>query len=115
MLPENEACDRVAASPPGIIEILQSLTIQPLHMVIKVEVKTNGLTMAFADYQQLVATAKKFPEYFQPPNPKPVENRRDREQFPRMKADMKLQREFLMRFGGDTNVFRTANLKKAAE
>lgn len=103
MMPEIEACDHLAANPPSLIELLKSATLQPLHMAVKVAVGTNGVTLGCASHAALVAAARKFPAYFQPLKP---------EQFPRMTADTKRQREFLLRFGGDTNIFEPSEIRR---
>jgi len=106
MLPLPEACDRIAGGPPSAIEILQGITLQPLHLVVRIDAPTNGLRYGAIDQKGLQATARKFPEYFQPPKP---------EQLPRMLPDTKRQREFLLRLGGDTNIFKPTELKRAAK
>ncbi len=106
LVPIIEACDRLAANPPSLIELLQSVVLQPMHMAVKVAVSTNGLKFGFADHPRLAAAAKKFPEYFQPLKP---------EQCPRLVADTKRQREFLLRFGGETNIFMQVEMKRAAK
>ena len=103
MLPQIEACDHVAASPPSLIELLQGATLQPLHMAVKVEASTNGIRLGFATHPALVQTAVKFPEYFRPLKP---------QQLPRMVADTRKQREFLLRFGSDTNLFKPTELRR---
>ncbi len=105
MLPMLESCDHVAGSTPGPIEIMQGITLQPLHLVVRMDATTNGLRYGVVDQQALLATAAKFPEYFRPPKP---------EQLPRMVADTKKQRELLLRFGGDTNIFKSAEAKRQA-
>jgi hypothetical protein len=65
---------------------------------------TNGLRYGVIDQQGLRAAAKKFPEYFQV----------QAEQL-RMVADTKRQREFLLRFGGDTNIFKPMEVKREAK
>ena len=97
-----ESCDHIAGSTPGPIEILQGITLQPLHMVVKMEPGTNGLKYGFMDQQSLRAMAKKFPEYFQLMS----------EQLPRMVSDAKRQREFLLRFGGDANIFKSVEIQR---
>jgi hypothetical protein len=107
MVPIIEACDRVAAAPPSLIELLQSATIQPMHMAVRVdEVSTNGAKLSFVSHPQLVATANKFPDYFQPLKPG---------QLPRLVADTKRQREFLTRFGSDTKLFQPAQISREAQ
>ena len=103
MLPLPEACDRIAANPPSAIEILQGITLQPLHLVIRVDATTNGLRYGAIDHPGLQAMARKFPEYFRASKP---------EQLPRMVADTKRQREFLLRFGGETNIFKPSEVKR---
>jgi hypothetical protein len=103
MLPLPEACDRLAGGPPSAIEILQGITLRPLHLVVRVDATTNGLRYGAIDQKGLQATATKFPEYFQPLKP---------EQLPRVVADTKRQREFLLRFGGDTNIFKSSEVKR---
>ena len=103
MLPQLEACDDVPASPPSLLGLLKSATLQPLHMAVKVEVSTNGVKLDFATHPALVAAATKFPQYFQPLKPG---------RFPRMIADAKRQREFLLRFGGETNLFKPSELRR---
>lgn len=71
-------------------------------MVVKVERTADGLMLGSPNDIQLRSLAKKFPEYFQPVRPG---------QITRMVADTKRQREFLVRFGGDTNVFTPKKLK----
>lgn len=105
MLPILESCDHVAGSTPGPIEIMQGITLQPLHLVMRMDVTTNGLRYGVVDQQTLLATATKFPEYFRPLKD---------EQLPRMLPDTKKQREFLFSFGGDTNIFKPAELKRQA-
>ena len=106
MQPMLDACDHVAGGPPSPLEILQGLTLQPLHMAVKVEISTNGVKFGCANHRDLVATARRFPEYFQPPKP---------EQSPRMVADTKRQREFLLRFGGDTNIFKPSEIRRETQ
>lgn len=107
MLPLPEACDHIAGSPPSAIEILQSLTLLPLHLVVRVDdVTTNGLRYSVVEERSLQAIAKKNPEYFQSPTSG---------QLPRMVTNTQKQREFLLRFGGDTNIFQSAELKRAAK
>lgn len=106
MLPLPEACDRVAGSPPGAIEILQGITLQPLHLVVRVDVATNGLRYGAIDHPGLQAMARKFPEYFRSAKP---------EQLPRMVGDTTKQREFLLRFGGDTNIFKPVEIKRESK
>lgn len=106
MMPEIEACDRLAANPPSLNELLKSATLQPLHMAVSVEISTNGVKLGFADHAGLVAAARKFPEYFQQLKP---------EQFPRMVAGSNRQREFLLRFGGETNIFKPVEIKRGTK
>ncbi|MDB6015903.1 MAG: hypothetical protein JWR19_392 [Pedosphaera sp.] len=105
MLPMLESCDHVAGSTPGPIEIMQGITLQSLHLVVRMDATTNGLRYGVIDQQGLLATAKKFPEYFQA----------RAEQLPRMVPDTKRQRDFLMRFGGDTNIFKPVEIKRGAK
>jgi hypothetical protein len=70
-------------------------------MVVKVNVGTNGAQFGFVDYSGLRAACKIAPDYFL----KPLD------EFPRMIPDTKRQREFLLRFGSDTNIFRMADLQ----
>lgn len=102
LLPILEACDHIAGGPPSPIEMLEGVAIRPQHMVVKVEASSNGLTCGVMDERGLLAAAKKFPEYFQA---RP-------EQLPRMDPDTKRQREFLLRFGGDTNMFKQYEIRR---
>jgi hypothetical protein len=95
-LPLLEACDHIGGNPPSAIEILQSLTLQPMHMVVKINVATNGIQFGIVDQQGLNAALKAAPEYFI----------RKPERLPRMVSDTKRLHEFLLRFGGDTNIFK---------
>lgn len=103
LLPQIEACDYLAANPPSLIGLLQAATLQPMHMVVKVDTSTNGIRFGFADHPSLLKAARNYPEYFQPLKP---------EQLPRMVANTKRQREFLLRFGGDTNIFKFGQFTK---
>lgn len=105
MLPVLEACDHLAASPPSLIELLQSATLQPLHMAVRVDTSTNGVRLAFVDHPRLLEVARKFPQYFQPFKPG---------ELPRVVSDTAREREFLLRFGGDTNIFKSADVKREA-
>jgi hypothetical protein len=100
LIPTPEACDHVAASPPGLIEILQAVTLLPLHMAIKVKTTTNTLEFAFASREGLQYAAERYPELF------------SRDELPRMRPNTKNQREFLLKMGGDTNVFILSSVKR---
>jgi hypothetical protein len=102
MMPIMDACDYIPANPPSPIEILQKLTLQPLHLVVKVDASTNAVGFSFADQQGLMTAARQAPEFF----------RSQSGQLPRMVADTKRQREFLLRFGGDTNVFKPSVIRR---
>jgi hypothetical protein len=104
MLPMLESCDHVAGSTPGPIETIQGMMLQPLHLVVKIDLTPNGLRYGVIDQQGLLTMARKFPEYFQART----------EQSLRMVPDTKRQREFLLRFGGDTNIFKPAEIKRQA-
>jgi hypothetical protein len=106
MVPIVEACDRIAANPPALIELLQSVTLQPMHLAVGLEVATNGMKFSFGDEPSLLKAAKKFPEYFQQRKPG---------QFPRLVGDTAREREYLLRFGNDTNIFRTAEIKRESK
>jgi hypothetical protein len=97
MIPIIEACDHLPGNPPSLIELLQSAMLRPMHMVVKVDINTNGIRFSFADHVALLRTARSHAEFFQPLKPG---------QLPRMVPNTMRQRDFLQQFGGDTNVFK---------
>jgi hypothetical protein len=109
MLPVIEACDHDpnphSAPNPGLIEMLQAVTIQPLHMVIEVRPGTNEIQFACLDKSGLRAALKKAPEFFQGGETPGIAG-------PRMIPDTKRQREFLIKFGSNTNIFTFQTMKK---
>ena len=100
--PILDSCDDIPGTVPGPIQAMQSLTLQPLHLVVTLEAFTNGLRFGRVDQPALVAAAKKHPEFFQA----------RLSEVPRMLPDTAKQREFLLRFGSDTNLFKPADLKR---
>lgn len=106
MVPIIEACDHIPANPPSLIELLQAATLQPMHMVVRVDFTTNGATFSFADHPRLLKAARDHPTFFQPFKPG---------QLPRLVNDTARERDFLLRFGGDTNLFKSSDLKRAHE
>jgi len=105
MLPVIEGCDHLAANPPSLIELLQSVTLQPFHVAVKVDATNNGVKLAFVEHPRLAEVAQKFPQYFQPFKPG---------ELPRLVSDTAREREFLLRFGSDTNIFKVAQVKREA-
>jgi hypothetical protein len=100
LVPKLQACDYVPGNPPGLIEILQAVTLQPLHMVVKVHPGTNELKFAVATREGLSYAAERYPELF------------SGGELPRMRPNTKNQREFLLKMGGDTNVFPPTMAKR---
>lgn len=105
LLPMLDSCDHVAGSTPGPIEIMQGITLQALHLVLRIDATTSGLRYGAIDGRGLRAAAKQFPDYFQAKG----------EHLPRMLPDVKKQREFLLRFGGDTNMFKLVEMKRLTQ
>ncbi len=103
LAPVIEACDHVAGGPPSIMEMLQIAALQPMHMVVGVNIATNELKLGVVDYPHLQEMAKNHSEYFKPAKP---------DQLPRLEGDTKRLQEFLLRFGGDTNVFAPGGIKR---
>ena len=102
LVPMIEACDYIPANPPSLIELLQATTLLRLHLVLKVNPGVKELQFGFIAPDKLQAAVKKGLEYFSTKT----------SDFPRMVPDPKRQREFLLRFGNDTNLFRMGTAKK---
>ena len=100
LLPRPQGCDHVAGSGPGLVEILQAVTLQPLHMAVRVQPGTNSLEFAVVTQEGLQHAAERYPELF-------VQS-----EFPRMKPNTKNQREFLLKAGGDTNIFKVETVTR---
>src|SRR5581483_3867938 len=89
MMPVLESCDHVAGGPPGPIEIMQSLTLQQLHLVVRVDFTGTGLRCGVVDRQALLTAADRFPQYFQAAKPGRIA---------RMVSNPKMEQDFLLRF-----------------
>jgi hypothetical protein len=112
LLPVIKARDHTSggtAPAPGLIERLQAVTIQPLHLVVKVNIGINEIGVGGLNDQWLQFATQDGEEFFLnwrgpiPPLPRgPL----------RMNSDTQLQREFLIRFGSDTNKFLFQTMKR---
>jgi hypothetical protein len=103
LLPTPEPCDYVPGSTPSLIEILQEITLQPLHLVVKVCPNTNSLQYAMIDEKGRQAALAKSPGIW---------DLKRSQGFPRLLPDTRKQREFLARFGSDTNIFKPSELRR---
>jgi len=73
-------------------------------MVVKIEVGINEVQVGGYDKKAIIAAMSKAPEFFTSAN--------YQEGRAKLIADTKREREFLLRFGGDTNVFLLQPMKR---
>jgi hypothetical protein len=105
MTPSLKACDsHHPETGPSIMDHLHSLTLKPLHMVVKVCSTTNGPGFSLMTQESFAEARRQAPDVWAPRLPTvPV---------PRMISDSARQHEFLVKHGGDTNIFPTPQVVK---
>jgi len=97
LYPLLKACDYIPANPPSPIELLQGITLQPLHLVVRINPSTNSIQIGVARDEGIRIAMEKSPGLW---------NTKSTREVARMIPDTSKQREFLARHGGDTNIFK---------
>jgi len=95
LVPTLEACDHVggAASP---IEYFQGITLQPLHLLLRISPATNSIQFRIVSEEGRRAALAAAPEMWDTRRPPHLA---------KMLPNTSKQRQFLARFGSDTNIF----------
>ncbi len=108
----EQTCDHSSAGgTPGLIEILQGATIKTFHMVFKVDIRTNEIAVGGVDNKNLQFTKEEAREYFANCGG-PVDHPPGAAL--RLYPDTKLERQFLLKYGSNTNIFLMQPMKRLA-
>jgi hypothetical protein len=115
LLPVMEAaCDHSSSGSvpvPGLIEMLRASTIQPMHMVVKVHIGADAIDVGGIEDKYVQFTKEEARAYFMnwsgPVHPSPGGAFK-------IYPDTELERQFLLKFGSDTNIFYMQPMKRLA-
>ena len=111
LLPDVETCSSgTDPAGPGLVDLLQAATLVPLHLVVELQFGTNEIFAGGLPKDGEIQAWRKAPDFFLQnlPQTGDVSVRVGARLIP----DTKRQRQFLIQFGNDTNVFPVQPLKR---
>jgi hypothetical protein len=114
MIPVVESCPPGHHDAVSIFDMLQIATIQPMHLVMRIVVGTNDVIVGLGEPRKEVEAVfeEKAEDFVANPQPPWRAGLRPIQVGLRMVPDTKRLHEFLLRCGGDTNMFSVRPMKR---